>query len=337
MPSVLVRYDVENWAFHRRALGLQRYRRPGDQVTIASDYAYGMGVADGEYDAVLLCDMTSSFPGSRPHCRAGRIVRLVGSHGWLYPEYDPDDWRTKGVNGRNSNQAASIVEDCDTVVVYSAEQKRFFDSIHSDVRLMPYSIDTNVFRPRRITAEFEKCVRRLRVGWCGQLGGGEGSFKGFVEVMVPVIARLGEQFEWSINHRDFRTALSGPDLAKWYQSLDVFLCTSVAEGGPQTVFEAAACGCVPLSTAVGQVADWRWMRDKSLTTPPPANAEDAARVVGWFVESLRYMDANRQMRDRWSQDAVRAVRRDYDAAELVPQHLAIITGPACSLATHFSA
>jgi len=320
MPKILVRYDVDGWAFHRRALGLAKYHGSSSNVTIASDDLYSAGAADDSYDAVLLCDMTSGFPGSRDHCKADRVVRLVGSHGWLYRKYVQDDWRTKGVNGRNSERASTIVKECDTVAVYNMEQKRFFDTLHDDVRLMPYPVDTKVFRP----GPGKLAGRKLRVGWCGQLGGGESNFKGFVEVMVPLIARLGDRFDWSVNHRDFRTALAGPDLAKWYQSLDIFVCTSTAEGGPQTVFEAAACGCVVLSTAVGQVADWKYLRDQNLTTPPPVNARAVARVVDWFVERLRSIDGNQH--GKLSQDTVRAVRKDYDTAKLVPGQLAMIAG-----------
>ena len=322
MAKLLIRYDVENWAVHRRALGLHKYRRSGDHVVPASNEQYASGMADGDYDAVLLCDLTACFPGQRTHNTTKRLVRFVGSHGWMYREPDPNDWRTKGVNGRNAEEAAGYVQDCDTVTVHNREQKRFFDTIHNDVRLMPYPVDMGTFKP----GPSKQPGRKLRIGWCGQLGGGPSNFKGFVEVMVPLIARLGDRFDWSVNHRDYRTALTAPKLAKWYQSCDVFLCTSTAEGGPQTVFEAAACGCIVLSTEVGQVADWKWLVNEGLTTMPPRSQADIDGTVGWFVKRLKLFDTNRAMLDVVSQGVVRAVRAEYDAAKLVPEHLALIAG-----------
>ena len=45
------------------------------------------------------------------------------------------------------------------------------------------------------------------------------------------------------------------DMPKAYSSLDAYLCLSRIEGGPMTVFEAAACGAPVVSTPVGRVPD----------------------------------------------------------------------------------
>lgn len=41
------------------------------------------------------------------------------------------------------------------------------------------------------------------------------------------------------------------DMNELYNSCKIFLCLSLSEGGPCTLLESAACGCVPVSTDVG--------------------------------------------------------------------------------------
>ena len=322
MPRILVRTDVSGWAFWRRAMGLQKYAPAGYTVVVADNdqYHYDPKVL-GRYAAVLLMDMTSSHPGGRA-VETARLVRFVGSHAWLYPGYDPDDWRSKGANGRNGSRAREIVQDCDAVFVHSKEQCDFFRAIHGDVRRMPYPVDCDLFEPGPAKPE----GRKLTVGWCGQLGGGHANFKGFVEIMVPLIAELGNCFNWRINHADFRDALDGRALVEWYQGCDVFLTTSSGEGGPQPPFEAAACGCVVLSTEVGQVADWSALTAAGLTTPAYRNRREADAAVAWFAQKLRLLDQDRALVDALRAKLVRSVREAYNAAREVPKHLAMIAG-----------
>ena len=45
----------------------------------------------------------------------------------------------------------------------------------------------------------------------------------------------------------------------YYRCMDIFVCSSLVEGGPYTVLEAMQSGCAVVSTRVGQVP--RWIRD----------------------------------------------------------------------------
>jgi glycosyltransferase involved in cell wall biosynthesis len=46
------------------------------------------------------------------------------------------------------------------------------------------------------------------------------------------------------------------DMAAWYNSAGYVLCASASEGTPNYVTEAVACGCVAVSTVVGNIGDW---------------------------------------------------------------------------------
>jgi glycosyltransferase involved in cell wall biosynthesis len=108
---------------------------------------------------------------------------------------------------------------------------------------IPAGVDLEAFQPRtRATG------KHLRVGWCGQVGGA--SPKGYQEVLLPLMQRL-PQVDWRLNTRSAATALSQMEMAAWYRSLDVLLCTSANEGCQMPQLEAAATGVPVIATPAG--------------------------------------------------------------------------------------
>ncbi len=69
------------------------------------------------------------------------------------------------------------------------------------------------------------------------------------------------------------------DMPRAYSSLDAYLCLSRIEGGPMTVFEAAACGVPVISTPVGRVPD---MLDETMHKSVPF--DDVVSVVEAVME-----------------------------------------------------
>lgn len=54
----------------------------------------------------------------------------------------------------------------------------------------------------------------------------------------------------------------------YYMGMDIFVCPSLAEGGPYTVLEAMQCGCAVVSTRVGQVPLWIQNGENGLIVEP---------------------------------------------------------------------
>ncbi len=322
MKRILVRYDVPSWAFARRARSLQRYAVPPYDVTIQSNHEVRAQPIE-TYEAVLLCDMTAS-PNPYQSEQEARIVRLVASHGWLYQENMASDWRTIGVlDVRNAFRAKHILRGCDAVGVYNTEQKAGLSEFHSDIRLIPYLVDRADFYPEGRTAPL-----KLRVGWCYQTSGGPNNFKGFDHILGPLKKRLVTDIDWRIRTPNPSTAMDTEALRAYYNSCDVFLCTSSAEGGPQGPFEAAACGCAVLSTDVGQVGDWGTLRQLGLIAPAYRNFQQAQRTIDRMAEVLSVWRRD-PSKARAAGEILRAsIEKSYDAKTFVPSHLAFIAGDA---------
>ena len=117
--------------------------------------------------------------------------------------------------------------------------------------VIPNGVDLDVFR---VTRPLE--TRRPRVLWTGselyrQL-------KGYDDLILPLRKRLEAQgVECDVRLVDSfgRNRWTPEEMAEWYDSGTVLVCASEAEGTPNPALEAAACGCVIVSTRVGNMPD----------------------------------------------------------------------------------
>ena len=68
------------------------------------------------------------------------------------------------------------------------------------------------------------------------------------------------------------------ELVQWYNSASYVACTSLTEGTPNYLIEAAACGCVPVSTAVGAIREFGQHAENCVVIPQ--------RDVRSFIKAL---------------------------------------------------
>jgi len=112
---------------------------------------------------------------------------------------------------------------------------------------VPNGVDTSLFRPRP-----------LRVGWVGNKRDATHlAYKG-VPLIQQAVDLLNEQFSEIVSFQFVADPSHYPDLVlpqselvPYYQSLDVLVCASQAEGCSNVVNEALACGIPVVSTRVG--------------------------------------------------------------------------------------
>lgn len=106
-------------------------------------------------------------------------------------------------------------------------------------------VDTHMFKPTRPIA----VIGSLRLLWTGYSQHGGEDLKGFWSIIKPLQERLPE-VEFLIRDRadGYFPHATMPD---WYNSGDIVLCASTAEGTPNPVLEAAACGRPCITTPVG--------------------------------------------------------------------------------------
>lgn len=310
---VTICYDHPQWAQAAHAEGLRKYAPPGMDVRtcLLGDYQH-----DGA-DVVYVINFAS--------CRRygpARVATCVASHAWMHELYNDGDWRTRGVNPRrNSTCGRKHLINADAVVCRNIALQKWASETHANAKYHPAGVDRDIFYPRG-----KPQPRRLKVGWSGQVNQSlEGHFKGYYEIWLPLKERLGKRYEFVENTRTADEALSWDEMSEWFASLDVFLTTATAEGTPNGPMNAAACGAVVLATDVGQLSDWKVLRDTSMLVPSYGNKTEAELVIRQMERRLGLLE-NHVLRWNISERLLESIEREYDYRVLAPKILEFVCG-----------
>lgn len=116
------------------------------------------------------------------------------------------------------------------------------------VHFTPNGVDTHFFKPTSSLAKGGP----LRIGWAGSLSN-HGHKRGYYDFILPAVSSLqGIRFQAAAREWQWR---DHDAMRSWYQQQDVYLCASRTEGTPNPCLEAAACGLILVTTAVGNMPE----------------------------------------------------------------------------------
>lgn len=146
------------------------------------------------------------------------------------------------------------------------------------------------------------------IGWAGNSRWGhlEGNDpKGFYRLFEPSIALLKEMnvsFETDVadsqvRRRDFS------EMPSYYAGLDVLVCTSAAEGTPNPILEAMACGVAIVSTDVGIVPEAFGPEQSAFIVREPTPQNFAAAIKALLEDASRLesvRDENTKQIQAWA-------------------------------------
>ena len=290
MPRFLIVADVPGWAQHRHAIGLQAHAPDGWEVDVEFNGTFGSLSSQqiAAYDVVYYL----SIYCAKRHPSAKRFVGLTASHALMFDHLDMNNYQTFGVtNDRHSRLARGMLPQWDGAVCRNQELRTAMAKFNPTAACFPAGVDTDIFYPLPDRKPHDKLV----VGWCGNTGG-KTNFKGYREITEPLMTRCADHYEFQVKTHAFdsESAVGIDVMREWYQGLDVFLCTSSADGTPNPPFEAAACGCLVLSTDVGCLTDWTDIRERGLLVPAYRNEETAGVTIEAFEALLARADEDRE-------------------------------------------
>lgn len=158
--------------------------------------------------------------------------------------------------------------------------------------LITDGVDLDLFSPRlaRGTARHPPVI-----GWVGNSGWGrsqKGDPKGFHRLFQPaleVLSSRGVQVHSQVADPQVRH-IPFDQMPAFYQNIDLFACTSVAEGTPNPVLEAMACGVPIVSTDVGIVPELFGPQQTGLVQKEP-NPESFADALQTLIKDRRLYHA----------------------------------------------
>jgi len=230
--QVAILYDIDGWAYHAEAKGLQKYLQLNGVV--ADTYkVMSFNIMPKEmqnaYDVILL------FPRQAKNITFdfNKIVTVFSSYGQFNFQEE-----------NNGSQFKYII--CRSHDILRKAKKAIPGK--QEIFYMPLAIDTDLFYPAPQKHE------KFTIGFAGNTMRAIKNFSLIQEVMEEM-----PEVEWKIASFDRRGRIPHEEMPKFYNSIDLLVCASTTEGGPLTAFEAGCCG-VPTVTSCERSAIAEFIR-----------------------------------------------------------------------------
>jgi len=228
-------YDSPNWAFHRIALQIQKHLDKTHDITMHPYTSLWDGLlADCDYVINLAL------------LGADRVKLAMGGNGpqLVTCVYDHYSWQEP----KNRALFSRAVETSDMILCANENLVRAVSVAYPNASLSTCvdGVDSKMFSPN----EHPDCHTKLRVGWAGNSGHDNG-----IKRLHLLQEAIGNVDNAELVLADsVLSPVSYEDMPEWYRSIDVLCCTSVSEGTPNPVLEAASSGVSFISTDVGIVS-----------------------------------------------------------------------------------
>lgn len=308
MSKIAVVYDRKNWCWYYQALALQKYAPSEYKVDIIPSRRFRTAVA-AKYDALLCFSMTECpvFAGQLKESGRRELnirqVTVAAHMGLTLPV---------GTDGttilRNATTSAERLPMFDGVICVNRRLREFCSKYTSAVYL-PAGVDLDVFHLRKRPAE----QWDMRIGWCSQPAPNKGL------QIVEKLRNLLPNIDWQICARTANDPLSQEEMAAWYRTLDLFLCTSSHEGTPMPPIEAAASGVQVLTTPVGDLVEFGPFIELS----PWTNENGMCLTAEHARNTIKVIKASRDWYEM-GLDCRREVEKRADWSELAPRWLKFV-------------
>lgn len=270
--------------------------------------------------------------------KAARYGSLVANEGWCYNEHIPGAWMTNATaaerNARFGKQAAASL---DTLICLTPRIRKTVGEWNERAVAIPQGLDIDFWaaeepkidddekKGEEKNDDEEEEHNEVRVGWCGDIRGKQ-SFKGHDEVLVPLMDRLKKGFDWQLNTKHYGNAVNRMAMRAWYRQLDVFVCTSINEGGPYPPFEAAACGCAVVSTDVGIVAEWEAIHQLNMIAKPAMASRYLRQTLTGLFSRLERLRDDPVLREKVGNTLRTSVIEHYNWEKLAPRWVEAMLG-----------
>lgn len=243
MYRVRLIYDVPNWAYHRRCLAIYKYA--------PSDFHVHMGAwqpgwrqlwpAEQQYDLIF------HLPPDQVSLR--RLLSERGQEAWTVI--------LGGLNigwGHHVERLKMARKASDHLVVNNRDCYERLGK-PEDMTQISNGVDRNIYKNLISPAD-----RKPKVIWTGsQYHCKNTNIKGYHEFLLPLKERLaakGMELELrKVDSTDPKRCFSTEQMVDWYNSATIYVCASSSEGTPNPALEAASCGCVIVSTRVGNMPE----------------------------------------------------------------------------------
>lgn len=173
---------------------------------------------------------------------------------------------------------------------------------NANITYIPNGIDTDMFKVASNGHEFTVgFVGQKTTGGFGKGRTNEGvkkwDIKGFELILQPLIRKLKDKVSFKILDNDATNAIPYHEMPAFYKHIDVLICTSLFEGCPLPVLEAASCGKPVISTRVGIVPELIKHGENGFVIDPVRRDSDIKTALSQFERYIDILKQNPLMRE----------------------------------------
>lgn len=268
--KIAIIIDTKGWAFDNIANNIKRNIEEYDINIIPGEYFEGnmikLFLFCKDYDLIHFM-----WRGYLSLMSENRLGEYADSLGMTFKEFQSEFVDNKNITFTVCDELFLNDEEMwrnDFIMEYSKSyfvtSKRLFD-IYNRFEKKPETIihdgvSLEKFKPNNLN-RFKNLERNIVIGWVGNSkfvgSDGDDDMKGVEGIIKPAIERLKEQnYNVSLKLADRNIKKIEIDkMPEYYNSIDVYVCASKAEGTPMPVLEAMAMGIPIVSTNVGVVQE----------------------------------------------------------------------------------
>jgi glycosyltransferase involved in cell wall biosynthesis len=236
--AVRIIVDQHGWCYETRAKSLMKRCPPDFRMSLGYQEQPNCGLGNGLHDIVFDINYGHVAQTQKTMRQLKSPAKLVSSFNTGYPR------RLDYLNRCLTLSHTTIINNRDCWERTGRPTRSVW---------LSNGVETDTFRVITPPAE-----RSPRVLWCGSTVSRE--LKGYDSILLPLKERLEAagipcDFRLTDPH-DEPNLLNQQQMAEWYNTGTIFVCASEVEGTPNVCLEAAACGCVIVTTRVGNMPEF---------------------------------------------------------------------------------
>lgn len=274
--KIAIVYDVDGWAFSNIAREIKKYLSNDFEidifpVSVFDDNAVKFILLAERYDLVhclwrgLLSCLDYEFARGYIYNMGLTFEEFMDKY-YSKTNITTSVYDHKFLDEENFETTKSFAQYAKNYTVSSTILRDIYNELDIDKKPMAVisdGVDLEKFKPNNLERfKLENLQnRKIKIGWVGNSeftdSEGDSDLKGVRKIIKPVLEELIQDgYPIEIKFADRKEGyIPHEKMPDYYNSIDVYICTSKNEGTPNPVLESMASGVPIISTDVGIVRD----------------------------------------------------------------------------------
>lgn len=186
------------------------------------------------------------------------------------------------------------------------------EGLNKNLYLCMNGVDESVFYPKKRPEN-----NKFTVGWVsqktkGNLDRAPFDIKGYEHILLPLKNKLESHgdIHLIIHDNNYTNAINQDQMCDLYNKFDLLISTSLAEGTPNSAFEASACGVPILSTNVGCIPEL--IQDEfNGYKISPYNKNTVNETIKEFYDKILFCNKNKELVNEMSRNARNVIEMNW--------------------------